>query len=193
MAGVPSALLRNRPDIRQAEWELSATRADLQAARAAYFPSLQITGSIGLQAYRAGLLFAFPESLAYGLFAGLAGPVFNRTAIKSEFSRASAVQQEALYNYRKSIIQGFSDVHLELKRLQRLERVHDLKMKETAVLLSATQVSDALFRTGRAAYLEVLIARQNALRANMELIDARRDQYITTVNLYKALGGGWKD
>ncbi len=190
-SGVPAALLRNRPDIRQAEWELQATRSDVKAARAAYFPSFQITGNIGLQAYKAGLLIAFPESLAYGLFAGMMGPILNKSSVKSEFARASAIQQEALFNYKKTILQGFSEVQLELNRLQRMERSFDLKQKETNLLASSTIISDALFRTGRAAYLEVLIARQNALRSNMELINMRKNQYLSAVLLFRALGGGY--
>jgi NodT family efflux transporter outer membrane factor (OMF) lipoprotein len=190
--GVPSQLLANRPDIRAAEAELVAANADLKAARAAFLPSLNITGSLGVQAYRPGLLFTLPESLAYGLFAGITGPILNRANIKGEFGKANAMQQEAMLNYQKHLTQAFSEVYREMKRITSLEEMYEMKLQETSILASSVQVSSELFRTGRANYLEVLIARQNTLRSNMELINTRKNQFIATVNLYKALGGGWR-
>lgn len=188
--GLPSGLLRNRPDIREAELELMASHADLRAARAAYLPNFTITGGVGAQAYRTGLLFVFPEALAYSLVGSLAGPVFNRNAIKAEFARSNALQREALLRYERLITQGYLEVSLGLKNIEKLEQIYGLKEKERAFLSSSINVSADLFRTGRASYLEVLIARQNALRANMELIEARKEQMLSVVGLYRALGGG---
>lgn len=188
--GVPTDLLRNRPDIRQAELELQATRFDLQAARAAFYPTLQITGSAGLQAYNAAKFLLFPESIAYGLFAGLSAPLLNRSRIKGDFAIADAAQREAFLQYGKQVNRAYQEVQLELDRMEHLENMHQYKKQQTAILQSSTAISIDLFRTGRAAYLEVLLARQNALRANMELIAARKEQYLAAVNLYRALGGG---
>ncbi|MBZ5857682.1 TolC family protein [Flavihumibacter profundi] len=190
-AGIPTALLRNRPDIRQAEWELAATKADLRSARAAYFPSFTLNAGIGLQAYRASLLFTFPESVAYSLIAGLAGPVLNRRQIEAEFARSSAQQKEALYKYQQTVTRSFLEVDQELKKILNLDQVFTLKAKEKDILSSSITVSGDLFRTGRANYLEVLITRQNALRSNMELINTRKNQYLAVISLYKAIGGGW--
>jgi NodT family efflux transporter outer membrane factor (OMF) lipoprotein len=192
-AGVPSALLRNRPDVRQSEWELQAARADLAAARAAFFPSLMLTGGAGFQAYRHGLIFTMPESIAYSVIAGLTAPVINRRVIRSEFDGADARQMEALYQYRKTIARGFFEVYQELNNIRNLAQVYEIKRRETTLLAASIQVSSELFRTGRADYLEVLIARQNALRANIELINIRKNQYLATLNLFRALGGGWRN
>jgi NodT family efflux transporter outer membrane factor (OMF) lipoprotein len=189
--GVPSDLLRNRPDIRQAEMELESARADVKSARAAFFPSLMITGQVGFQAYKPSLLFMTPESIAYSLIGGLAMPLLNRNHIKGEFSRATAVQQEAIFNYQKLVNRGFLEVYQEMKKIQNLEKMFEYKQKESSVLSRSIEVSNDLFRTGRADYLEVLISRQNALRSNIELIVTRKYQYMSSVNLYKALGGGW--
>ncbi len=188
--GLPSALLRNRPDIREAELDLLASHADLRAARAAFLPNFTITGGVGAQAYRTGLLFVFPEALAYSLVGSLAGPVFNRNSIKAEFARSNAMQREALLRYERLITQGYLEVSLGLKNIEKLEEIYGLKEKESNYLRSSINVSADLFRTGRASYLEVLIARQNALRANMELINARKEQLLNVVGLYRALGGG---
>ncbi|ULQ52076.1 TolC family protein [Flavihumibacter fluvii] len=191
-AGIPGALLGNRPDIRQAEWELAATKADLRAARAAFYPAFTISGGFGMQAYRTALLFAFPESIAYSLIGGLTGPILNRRSINAEFSRSSALQQEALLNYQKTVTRGFLEVDQEMKRIRHLDQIYVLKSREKEVLSGSIAVSAELFRTGRANYLEVLITRQNALRSNIELINTRRNQYFSAINLYKALGGGWE-
>jgi outer membrane protein TolC len=102
--GVPSDLLRNRPDIKQAELELIAAKADVKAARAAFYPSLNITGGLGFQAFKPNLLFTTPQSFVFSLVGGLSAPLINRSAIKANFKGASAYQVELLYNYQKSIL-----------------------------------------------------------------------------------------
>lgn len=189
-AGIPSDLLRNRPDIRQAEWELTAARADVKAARAAYFPSITLTGAIGLQAYKGGLLFRSPESLAYGLVGGLTAPLLNRRIIAAEFAKASAQQQEAVLQYSQIVTRSFLEVDEGLKKIQNLGQQFEWKARETDILAASINVSSELFRTGRANYLEVLLARQNALRSRMELINTRKHQYMAIIALYKAIGGG---
>lgn len=190
--GVPSSLLQNRPDIRRAELELAASRADVQAAKAAFYPSLNITGSAGFQAFKTGLLFTTPESIAYGLVAGLSAPLINRAAIKSEFSFATATQLEQLYNYQKTIVNGYIEVYNELLRTKNLQQVVELRTSEAAAFSQSIEISEDLFRTGRASYIEVLFAQQNALKAKLDLNEAKKNQFLTAVNLYKALGGGWR-
>lgn len=190
--GVPSSLLQNRPDIRKAELELAASRADVQAAKAAFYPSLNITGSAGFQAFKTGLLFSSPESIAYGLVAGLSAPIINRAAIKAEFSYATATQFEQLYNYQKTIVNGYIEVYNELLRTQNLQQVVEIRTREAAAFSQSIEISEDLFRTGRANYIEVLFAQQNALKAKLDLNEAKKNQFLTTVNLYKALGGGWR-
>jgi outer membrane protein, multidrug efflux system len=191
-AGIPSALLQNRPDIRQAELELMASKADVQAAKAAFYPSLNINGSVGFQAFKAGLLFTAPKSVAYGLLGSLTAPLINRTAIKAEFNRANAFQLELLYNYQKTIVNGYVEVYNELLRTKNLQQVFDVKTREAIALTQSIDISEKLFRTGRANYLEVLFAQQNALQARLELVETKKSQLLTTVNMYKALGGGWR-
>ena len=190
--GIPSQLLLNRPDIRQMEWELQAAKADLLSARAALLPSFMLTSGLGMQAYRTGLLFTTPQSVAYSLIGGLTGPIINRNAINAEYTRSNAMQKQALLEYEKTINTAVQEVDQEIKNLNLLESKYTLKAKEKDVLSSSVGVSSELFRTGRATYLEVLITRQNALRSNIELIDTRMKQYISAIQLYRALGGGWK-
>ncbi|RYY64367.1 MAG: TolC family protein, partial [Chitinophagaceae bacterium] len=100
-AGLPAQLLAARPDIRQAELELSAAKLDVQVARKEFFPSLELSSAIGLQAFKPSYLVKFPESLLYNLGADLAGPLINRNAIRAEFNSASARQLQALYHYER--------------------------------------------------------------------------------------------
>jgi multidrug efflux system outer membrane protein len=192
VTGVPASLLQYRPDIRQAEWNLLASKAELQAARAAFYPSLNITGSLGFQAFRPDLLVRTPESVAYGLIGGLTAPLVNRSAIKANFSKADAAQLDAYYQYQKSILNAYVEVYNEMLRGKTLAEAIALKRKETEVLTTAVDVAETLFRAGRASYLEVLLTRQQALQARLALVELRKKQLLTTIGLYKAVGGGWQ-
>ncbi|MFZ6001740.1 MAG: TolC family protein [Bacteroidota bacterium] len=190
--GVPADLLQNRPDIRQAELELMAARADVLAARAAFFPGLVIGSSVGYQAFKPSLLFTTPESFAFTLVGGLSAPLLNRSAIKAQFKSASVVEIEALYNYQKVILNAVTEVFRETSNLSNLQLIQLTRGEEVNVLVRAIDTSNELFRTGRATYLEVLLTQQNAMNARMDFIDVRKRQMFATVNLYRALGGGWK-
>jgi NodT family efflux transporter outer membrane factor (OMF) lipoprotein len=190
--GVPAALLINRPDIRQAELELVAAKADVKAAKAAFYPSLNIGGSIGFQSYKTSLLFQSQASLAFSLLGNLSAPLLNRSAIKAAFYTADAVQLESLYNYHKTIVSGYVEVYNEMQQLKTLEQRVELKTRAATVLNRSIETSSELFRTGRANYLEVLVAQENALKSKLELINTRKNQFQSTINIYKALGGGWQ-
>jgi outer membrane protein, multidrug efflux system len=189
--GIPSDMLKYRPDIRQAEFELIATKADAKAAKAAFYPSLTISGALGFQAFQTSFLFTTPESMAYRLFGNVVAPLVNRSAIKAHFNTAKALQVEAMFNYQKTILNGFVEVYNEMKRLQNLEQMNQLKNGEVNALMRSITTSSVLFQTGNANYLEVLFAQKNALNARLELIKIKKRQHQSVVNLYKALGGGW--
>jgi outer membrane protein, multidrug efflux system len=191
-AGIPPDLLKNRPDIRAAELELVATKADLMAARAAFYPSLNLTGTLGFQAFSPKFLFSTPQSLVYSLAGNLTAPLINRSAIEARFNGAQAVQIEALYNYQKTILNGYVEVNNQMANLQNLSRMYDLKTREAAVLSRSVETSNKLYRTGRATYLEVLFAQQNALQARLALVNTQKQQHQATIHLYRALGGGWR-
>jgi len=192
MEGIPSDLLRNRPDIKQAEFELMASKADVKAARALFYPSFTITGGTGFQAYKTSLLFTSPQSFVFGLFGSLASPLINRSAIKAEFIAANANQLEALYSYQKSIFIGYQEVSNELSNIKNLQQKYSFKFEEVNVLTESIETSSELFRTGRATYLEIILTQQNVLQARLELVDVKKRQLNSTINLYKALGGGWQ-
>ncbi len=191
-AGIPSQLLGNRPDIKQAELELVATKCDVKAARAEFYPSLSITGLLGFQGFKPTYLFLTPQSLAYSIIGDLAAPLINRSAIKAEFNKAKAYQLEALYDYQKTILNGYVEVSNQLSNINNLEQSYNQKSKQVEVLKTSIDISNDLFKSARANYLEVLMTQKEALASKLELVETKKQQYNSVTNLYKALGGGWK-
>lgn len=191
-AGIPSQLLANRPDIRQAELELAATKLDVKVARAEFYPSFGITAAIGFQAFKPSYLFKLPESLLYSLAGDLAGPLINRNAIKAEFYKANAKQLQAMYGYERTILTAYLEVATQLSKIDNLEKSYDLKSKQVAALARSIDVSNDLFKSARADYFEVLMTQRDALEAKLELIETKKDQLNAVVNIYKGLGGGWQ-
>jgi NodT family efflux transporter outer membrane factor (OMF) lipoprotein len=191
-SGVPSQLLNNRPDIKQAELELQATNFDVKAARAEFYPSFNIGATLGFSAFKPAYLLRTPESMMYSLVNDITGPIVNKSAIKAAFNTANAQQIEALYSYQKSIINGYIDVSNQLSNFQNLNKAYELKNTETNTLKEAVEISSDLFKYGKATYLEVLTAQRDALNAQLELIDFKKQQLQSIANVYKALGGGWQ-
>jgi outer membrane protein, multidrug efflux system len=189
-SGLPSDLLRNRPDLREAALQVKAAKLNLKAANAAFYPSFNISGNVGFQAFSTQF-FLNPESFAYALIGNLTAPLINRSAIKSQFKVANANQIEALYNYQKAILDAYVEVSNALSGMRNLEQVHQHKNQEVKALVQATEIAKDLYMTGSATYLEVLIAQNSSLKARLELVNVRKKQLQTRVNLYKTLGGGW--
>ena len=97
-----------------------------------------------------------------------------------------------MYEYQKSILKGFTEVSTELSNIQNLEKIYELKAREAATLTRAIDISSELFKAARANYLEVLTAQREALDTQLELVETRKKQFNAMINVYKALGGGWK-
>jgi outer membrane protein, multidrug efflux system len=191
-AGVPSDLLRHRPDVREAERQVQAAQLDLAAARAAFYPTLRITGEVGYRAFDPRYLVSTPASVVASIAGGLVAPLVNRRAIEADLAIATATQREALLAYQRAIVTGFAEVAAGLAALeQAAQLVAEHRRKQLAVA-GTVEAADALFRAGKATYLEVLLAQQNTLEAELELIEALRDQHVASVRLYRALGGGWR-
>ena len=190
-AGIPSQLLQNRPDIRQAELELAASKLDVKAAKARFYPSLGISAGIGLQAFNLSYLTKTPESLLYNLVGDLTAPLINRNAIKATYYSASAKQVQAVYEYERTILNAYIEVANQLSNLNNLEKSYDLKAQEVEALTQSIDISNTLFRSARADYMEVLLTQRDALESKFELVETKVKQMNAFVNIYRALGGGW--
>ena len=190
--GVPSQLLANRPDVKQAELQVKAEKFSLKAAKAAFYPNVNITSGVGFQAFKPEFLFLTPTSIAYTAIANLTAPLINRNAIKANFNTIKSQQVSALYMYQKTILNGYIEVANELNNIKLLSEISELKKQQSEVLSNSIETSQELYKSAKASYLELLLAQQNALQARLELVDATKRKRIATVNIYKALGGGWK-
>jgi NodT family efflux transporter outer membrane factor (OMF) lipoprotein len=190
-SGIPSQLLANRPDIKQAELELTAAKLDVQVARAEFYPSFGISAAVGFQAFKPSYLFKYPGSLLYSLAGDLAGPLINRNAIKAEFNSANARQLQAMYNYERTILNAYIEVSTQLSNISNLGKSYELKSKQVDALTRSIDISNDLFKSARADYLEVLMTQRDALEAKLELIETKKDQLSAVINIYRDLGGGW--
>lgn len=191
-SGIPSQMLLNRPDIRAANYQVQASRFDVKAANAEFLPSLTLTAGLGYQAFNPKFLFHTPASLAYSLVGGLAAPLINKKAIEARFNTAKSSQIIAMYEYQRAILNGYTEVVNELTRINALREISDLRTLQSQVLEESVETSNELYVSAKATYLEVLVAQQNAIQAKREMVDSHKKQLMASVNIYRALGGGWK-
>lgn len=189
--GVPAQLLRNRPDVIAAEYNLVNAFELTNVARSNFYPSLTLTATSGLQALDAADLFD-TNSLFATIIGGLAQPVLNGRRIRTQFEVSESQQEQARLNFRRAVITASKEVSDALYSYQAATDKIEVKQKEFDAYDLATNYSEELLDNGLANYLEVLTARQNALNARLDLTNARYNQLKSIVDLYEALGGGWK-
>jgi outer membrane protein TolC len=190
--GIPSNLLANRPDIKQAELDLMAAKIDVKVARAEFYPSLDISAAIGLQAFKPTYLAKFPESLLFTLAGDLAGPIINRNGIKAEFNNANARQLQAMYNYERTLLNAYLEVSTELSNISNLEKSYSLRSQQVETLNNSISISSDLFKSARVDYFEVLMTQRDALESKLELMETKKAMLTAAVQVYRELGGGWR-
>lgn len=190
-AGLPSQLLANRPDIKQAELNLAAAKLDVKVAKARFYPSLGISAGIGLQAFDPTFLVKTPESLIYTLTGDIVAPLINRNSIKATYYSANAMQIQAVYNYERTILNAYIEVANQLAKIDNLANSYDLKAQQVQALTESTIIANDLFKSARADYMEVLLTQRDVLESKFELVETKKQQFNAMVNVYQALGGGW--
>ena len=191
-AGIPSQLLANRPDIKQAELNLEAAKLDVTVARANFYPTLSVSAFLGVMSYNPLYLVSAPQSIAASLLGGLAGPVINKNAITATYKSANSKQIQAVYNYEKTVLNAYIEVANQLSNMDNLGLKYVQKNNQVQALTQSTSISLKLFTSARADYMEVLLTQRDVLEARIELIETRMQQLHAQVNAYRALGGGWK-
>ncbi len=187
--GVPSQLLQNRPDIRQAEHELVAAGLDVAVARANFYPQLILNAGTGLQAFNLSYLF-IPQAVVGNLAAGFIGPLVNRRAIRAEYLSNNARQMQAIYDYQRTILEAFTQVINRLNAVRNFSESVAIKKQQMAALEAAVDVANNLFQFARTEYLDVLTAQRDLRDARTALIDTKEQELTATVRAYQALGGG---
>ena len=191
LAGIPAQLLQNRPDIRQAEMELEAAKLNVKVARAQFYPSLGIKGGVGYQAYNPRFLISTPESVLLGLAAEATMPLINRKAILATYKNAGAIQLQAVINYEQVLLNAYLEVVNQIANMGNLKESYQLKEQQVEALSESVNISNSLFMSARADYMEVLLTQQEALESRFELVETKMLQLHAWINIYRALGGGW--
>lgn len=190
-AGVPSQLLENRPDIRQAEQELIAAKLDIKVAKANFYPSFRISASAGLQAFNPAVWFN-PYSILFNVLGDMIAPLINRNQIVAAYKTSRAKQIQAVYNYEQSVLKAYVEVLNQMSGIEKYSKSYDTKAQEVEILNQSVSISENLFKSARADYMEVLLTQREALESKMDLVEVKKKQLSAEIDVYKALGGGWR-
>jgi multidrug efflux system outer membrane protein len=189
-AGLPSDLLVNRPDIRQAEQNLIAANARIGVARAQYFPSISLTGLFGSASTNLSDLFSGPAKI-WNFTVPLTAPIFTGGAIRGQVRSAEAVQQQALLSYQQSIQASFRDVEDALIDQMKSREQFEVQARQVESLRNYARLARLRFDNGYTSYIEVLDAERSLFNAELSLAQTKGVFFQALVNLYKAMGGGW--
>ncbi len=189
--GLPSELARRRPDIRQAEAQLHATTADIGVAVANFYPSVKLSGSLGLQAIQPWKMFNI-DARDYGVGPGVTIPIFEGGQLKATLELRKAQQQEAAITYQKTVLNAWHEVDNALTAYQTEQARRDQLIQAVAQNQRALGLAQSRYQEGVADFLQVLTAQQNLLSTQQQLALATTNVSANLVAVYKALGGGWE-
>ena len=191
-AGLPSELLQRRPDIVQAEQVLAAATARIGMTKAMRFPRFSITGLLGVASPSLSNLLTFSDTKYGAGGIGLAAPLFNATILGFEQRAAEAQANQAIANYRQTILVAFKEVEDALIAIRKASEQRKARQQQVEALQSALHVANLRYRGGITSYVDVLLAKRNLYQAKFSHTEAHRLHLISIVRLYKALGGGWE-
>lgn len=188
-AGLPSALLLRRPDVRAAEQALIAANANIGVAEAAFYPTLSLTGLLGVQSAELSELFG--EGRTWNIQAGLLGPIFNAGRLRNQRRVTVAQFDVALAQYEQSVTRALADASTSLVSLEKLGAAEAERQRAVRANEDAVRLVNIRYESGFSAYFEVLDAMQQLFTAQNNLARTRRDRLVALVSLYRALGGGF--
>jgi multidrug efflux system outer membrane protein len=190
-SGLPSELLERRPDVRQAEQNVIAANAQIGVAKAAFFPSVSLTGVGGLESNALHHFITQPAETWYGAFS-VSQPVFQGGALKSQLRLARASWQEAVLSYQQTVQNALEQVSNSLVASQKDREFREQQELLTKAAQQTDQLSGVLYKNGGASYLQVLTSETNYFSAELNLVQAQLNERLALVQLYQALGGGWQ-
>ncbi len=189
--GMPAMLLQRRPDVVEAERLLVAANADVGAAKALFYPTINLTGTLGGLSGDFGKLLA-GDSIIWSVGAGLFQPLYNHGRNTRNFEAAQARFDQAVAQYQQAALNGYREVADSLVTIQKLALVRSEQTTGVAALEDASKLSRSRYDAGLANYLEVLIADQQLFQLQLELARTRGDELQAFAQLYRSLGGGWQ-
>ncbi|MES2982823.1 MAG: efflux transporter outer membrane subunit [Verrucomicrobiota bacterium] len=188
--GIPADTIRQRPDVRLAGWQLVAAVANSRSAEAERFPSLNLTGNLGINALSAGKLFN-PQTTGAGLVAGITSPIFDAGRIQSNIEALGEAEEQAVQTYRSAVLTGLSEVEDALIACRRSAERLEILEKATRLARESDQLARQRYEAGEIDFLAVLDSQRTLLGLEDSLISSRADRTTSYIRLYQALGGGW--
>lgn len=190
--GLPSAILENRPDVREAEQMMIAANANIGQAKAALYPSISLTGTFGGESVELGdVLKSASRIWSYGLSLNL--PIFNGGALSARVDQASARQKQALQSYIGTVSTAFKEVNDALVNLRQYKAIETIQASKKETTQAMLDVAQNRYKAGYSSYLDVLEAQRSHIEASQSYVISRQNTLTATVDLFKALGGGWQN
>ena len=191
-AGLPSALLSNRPDVKSAELAVMEADANVGINKAAMYPALRITASGGTDSFRASDWFSIPSAL-FGMAAGsIVQPLLDHKILKTQYQVAEVNRDRSVLQFKQSVLNAVGEVSDAMVKIEKLKEQQTIATNRVQTLNQATANANLLFKNGMANYLEVITAQSSVLQSQLDLATIKRDELTAVADLYRSLGGGWR-
>jgi multidrug efflux system outer membrane protein len=191
-AGLPSALVSRRPDVKSSELALAIANANVGINQAQMYPALRISAQGGVNSFKASNWFNVPASL-FGVVSGsLITPLLNHKEFKTNYEVAKINREKTVIQFRQTVLNAVGEVSNALVRIDKLKEQQDIAANRVAVLQQATSNANQLFKNGMANYLEVITAQGNVLQSELTLASIKTERLNAVAELYRSLGGGWR-
>jgi len=189
---LPSSILGRRPDIASAEQNLIAANAKIGVARAAYFPSIKLTGMLGVQSIELSNFVSDPARI-WEITPSVSIPIFSAGLIAGQIKTAEADRNQSIAQYKKTIVSAFNDTDNAIAQSTKVQEQAAYQSTRTAAIEKALTQSKLRYKVGNISYSDMLLVQQQWLQASQQLIIAKQNALVASVSLYKALGGGWSE
>jgi multidrug efflux system outer membrane protein len=191
-AGIPAAMVSRRPDVRQQELVLLESNSIVGIAQASMYPALRITANGGVNSFKIDNWFQVPASLFGSVLGGITQPIFQKRQLKTDLNVAKIQREKNVLAFRQSVLNAVGEVSDALVSNESL-KVQEIKAAEQVTTLKdGIKSAELLYKGGMANYLEVITAQANSLQAELNLASIKRERLSSIVDLYRALGGGWR-
>ena len=191
-AGIPSAMVSRRPDVKSYELALNIANAQVGITKANMYPSLSITAGGGINSFRASNWFNVPAALFGVLTGAVAQPLLQKKQLSTAYEVAKVDREKSVIQFRQSVLNAVGEVSDALVRIDKLNEQQRIVTNRVTTLQQAITNANMLFNAGMANYLEVITAQSNVLQSELELAVITRDELDAKVELYRSLGGGWQ-
>jgi len=190
-SGIPSSLLQQRPDVKNAELAITRANAAVGIQKANLYPALTISAQGGINSFKASDWFTLPASLFGNIAGGIVQPIFQKRKLKTQYELAKIEREKAVIQFRQQVLIAVSDVSDALVKIEKLHQQRLIADQRTLKLQQATKNANFLFRNGMANYLEVITAQSGVLESELNAVELKKAQLDASVALYRSLGGGW--